>query len=452
MGLAIFLFVGGAVICVWIYLWLRQRQELGQQPAAEVLALEEVPAASSDDAILVSREHGQLVYVNERARRWLGMNGTTPNLEIIAQVAQPPDSFLGLFAHEFQSSFQLGPRWVEASSHRVPGDDGMRTVVVMRELGSQTANPKVLDLAQAIALINRIGETVNASLGVEQVLQVLLEVVNADVKADAGEICLWNAEAQVMEPRGWLGDATYVLKLSASGGVYHVGEGISGWIAKHRQPVLSVDPDSPSAVMPLLPDNGYSSFVGVPLEVGERFIGTFELASALPDAFSQKEVALLQAISKQVAIAIYNAELYAAQSQHIENLTGLQDALEQAKDKDYAHAVYRALSERLAQLIGTDICGILQYDDFKQALLPKLPFYGIPDQITRRFSIPTPPNSPQFRIWQNQPYWVSNDIADEPMVETLQYDRSGQHRRYLQYRPDPAGSRQPPHGHHPDGQ
>ena len=183
MDLAIFLFVGGAVICVWIFLWQRQRQ----QPALEDAFPEMLPAANNEDAILISREHGQVVYANERARRWLGMNGTTPNLELIAQFAQPSDSFLSLFANENQSSFQLGSRWVEASSHRIPvGDGGMRTVVVMRELGTATANPDMLDLSQAIGLINRIGETVNASQSVEQVLQALLSIVNEAIEADAG--------------------------------------------------------------------------------------------------------------------------------------------------------------------------------------------------------------------------------------------------------------------------
>src|SRR5690606_283638 len=371
MGLAIILFLGGVVIFAWLYLWLRQRQNLGYQPAMEQV-LHEVPAFSGDDAVLVSREHGQLVYLNDRARRWLDLNGANPNLEYVAQFAQPTDSFLELFAREYQTSFQLGSRWVEASSHRIPAGSELRTVVVMRELGATTTSPDALDLSQAISIINKIGEMVNASQSVEHILQTLLSIVNEVVPADAGEICLWDEQTQTLHPRGWIGDAAYVLRLAEAGGVYEVGEGITGWIARHRRPVLSVDPADRAAILPKLSDNPYSSFVGVPLTLGEEFIGTFELAAHQPGAFSQRDLALLQAVSKQVAISIRNAELYAAQSRRIEDMVSLQQVMQQDDQDDYVRAVYAALHERLARFVGADMCGILLYDEQKQALLPQL--------------------------------------------------------------------------------
>jgi PAS domain S-box-containing protein len=419
MGLAIILFLGGFVIFAWLYLWLRQRQNLGFQPSMEQM-LHEVPAFSGDDAVLVSREHGQLVYVNDRARRWLDLNGSHPSLEFVAQLTQPSDSFLELFAREYQTSFQLGPRWVEASSHRIPAGSEVRTVVVMRELGATTANPEALDLAQAITIINKIGEMVNASQSVEQVLQALLTIVSESVPADAGEICLWNANEQVLYPRGWIGDAAYVLKLAEVGGMYRIGEGITGWIAQHRRPVLSVDPASHSAILPRLEDAPYQSFIGVPLMLGERFLGTFELAAHQPGAFSQRDLALLQAMSKQLSIAIHNAELYAEQSRRIEDMVSLQQVMQQqSANGDYVRSVYAALHERLAHFVGAEMCGILLYDEPKQALVAQLPFYGVPDQVTRQYSIPIPAGSPQRDIWEKQQYWISNDIADEPLVDAL---------------------------------
>ncbi len=418
MGLAIILFLGGIVIFTWLYLWLRQRQNLGQQPAVEQV-LHEVPAYSGDDAVLVSREHGQLVYINDRARRWLDLNGSNPNLEFVAQLTEPADSFFELFAREYQTSFQLGKRWVEASSHRIPAGNEMRTVVVMRELGATTSNPEALDLSQAISLVNKIGEMVNASQSVEHVLQTLLSLVNEAVPADAGEICLWDEAGQVLHPRGWIGDATYVLRLAEAGGVYEVGEGITGWIAQHRRPVLSVDPFSRSAILPKLSGSMYSSFIGVPLMLGERFVGTFELAAAEPGAFSQRDLALLQAVGKQIAISIHNAELYAAQSQRIEDMVSLQQVMQQRGEGDYVRAVYGALHERLARFMAADMCGILLYDEQKQALLPEPPFYGVPDQVTRQYSLPIPVGSPQRDIWEKQQYWISNDVTDEPMIEAL---------------------------------
>jgi PAS domain S-box-containing protein len=417
MGLPIILFLGGLVILLWLYFWTRQRQQLGLAPQVEQQIQQEVPLASSDDAVLVSRGHGQLVYVNERARRWLDLNGGEPNLEYIAQMAQPADNFLELFAGEGQSSFQLGSRWVEASSHRIPTGAEMRTVVVMRELTANTHHADVLDLNMAMAVINEIGETVNASLSVEQVLQALLAIIMKAVPADAGEICLWEPSEQVLYPRGWVGDMNYLLALSESGGRYALGEGITGWIARHRKPVLVTDTRSETAIQPKL-NNFYQSYVGVPLALGERFVGTFELSRAKGGHFTRADLALLQAVSKQVAISIYNAELYSKQARRISDMSSLQQVSQQESMTD-ARSVYSLLNERIAVLMSADMCGILVYDENRRALVPELPFFGLPDHVVSSYVIPLPPGSPQLDIWENQPYWVSNDIADEPLVEAM---------------------------------
>ena len=238
MGLGLLLFIGGLVIIAGLFVWSRQRQALGFIAAEDQNSAIKLPVASGDDAVLVSREHGQLVFVNENARKWLGMNGGDPSLEYIAAMAQPTDSFLELFAGQGQASFQLGSRWVEASSHSIPAGTETRTVVVMREIAGNTSHPGSLDLTLAMNVINEIGETINASMGLQQVYQALLTIVMKALPANAGEICIWDETARRVSPLGWVGESAYVIKLQESGGDYNLGEGISGWIAQHQKAVL----------------------------------------------------------------------------------------------------------------------------------------------------------------------------------------------------------------------
>src|SRR5690606_1551581 len=306
-------------------------------------------------------------------------------------------------------------RWVEASSHRIPNGPEIRTVVVMRELGAKTQNPQALDLSQAMTVINRIGETVNASMSVEQVLQALLSIVSSVIPADAGEICLWDESGARLKPRGYMGDSPYVLALTENGGAYQPGEGITGWIVQQRKPVLVTDRDSYSAIPPKLKDSPYQSYVGVPLLLGDQLLGTFELAAVARSGFAQRDMALLQAISQQLAISIYNAQLYTEQARHIEQMANLQDVVQQAgrDEDDYAQAVYKALHEHIARLAGVEMCGILLYNEARQALVPEPPFYGVPDQVTRNYLIPLLPNSPQQEIWENHQSWYTNDLVNE---------------------------------------
>ena len=210
----IIIFAGGLAIVTWIFLWSRQRQQIGYIQEAVDQGLSPMQLSTSGDAILVSTESGQLIYVNEPARRWLGLNGGAPSLEYVAQLAQPSDSFLDLLTSEGQASFQLGKRWVEASSYYVPTDTGRNIVIRLRELSTGTTTPGSLDLNKSIEVINEIGQMVNASMGMEQVLQLLLTIIMKAVPASAGEICLWDEGESVLHQRGWVGDTAYLLELA----------------------------------------------------------------------------------------------------------------------------------------------------------------------------------------------------------------------------------------------
>lgn len=420
MNLELILFLGGAVVIAWIYVWSRQQSAAG--PGIDFdQVMRDVPAASSEDAVLVSQEHGKLVYANAPARRWLGANGAPPHLDQVTRIAEPPDNFLELLAREGQSSFQLGKRWVEASSHRIPDGPHTRTVIVMRELTAGSgASADVLDLGLAMAVINEIGETVNASMGVEQALQTLLTIIGRAIDIDAGEICLWEPDSQALYQRGWVGDAMYLIALAEAGGKYDIDEGISGWIARHRKPVLLASRDDISGIQPKLADNPYQSIAAVPLKLGDRFVGTLEICGLLPNTFTPADLALLQAISKPAAVAIYNAEMYADQLKRIDDLASLQKTVTESQTEEAESAdVYTALNRRIAELLDADMCGIFLYDPDRVGLVAQPPFHGLPDALVRTLFIPIPDDSPQYDIWTKQNYWISNDVVDEPLVEAL---------------------------------
>ncbi|NWF70527.1 MAG: GAF domain-containing protein [Chloroflexi bacterium] len=420
MALVLMMLVGGVIVYLWLFAWARERRRLAPALDVEQALQQPVPAAENpNEAVLIAREHGQIVFANDAARRWIGLNGSEPNLELIAEKAQPIDSFLDLFAHERQAAFQLAGRWVEGVSHRVPVGSEMRTVVVLRELAASAHSPESFDLSKAMDVINEIGDTINASLGLEQVLQALLSIVNKVIPADVGEIALWNEQRQELVQQGWIGETSYLLQLAEVGSTYRSGEGISGWVAKHRRPLLVEDRRDPSAVQPKLAGNPYQSFVAVPLIVGTRFLGTITFMGLRPGQLRQGDLALLQAIATPLATSIHNADLYLQQTRRISDISTLQAVADeyQLENLDNATQIYAALTERIARLMNAAICGVYIYDEQRQALLPEQPFYGLPPHLVSNLVINLPPNSLQRDIWETKDYWVSNDLRDEPLVQ-----------------------------------
>lgn len=441
MDVALILFISGVGLLA--FLWFRVQgnpltsdAEASTSPPAPTDAatrqlLGNVPALASGDAVLVSREHGQLVFINEPARQLLGMNGGDPHLEQVLRLAKPADHFLELLSREAQTSFQLGKRWVEASSHRIPSGAEMRTVIILRELTSTTRNPDQLDLSQAIRIINQIGEMVSASSGIETTLLSLLTIIRQELLFDAGEINLHDPETGHYFPRGWVGDATYLVALAEFGGYYARGEGVTGWIAEHQSPILLPTRADIAAFNPKVPSLSYQSVVGVPLWIGQEMLGTLELASNADGFFNLSHVALLQAISKPVALAIHNASLYDDQIRRLKEITSLQQQVEReaseqisasAEPGDAETIVYSVLNRRVAELVNAEMCGVFIHDDARRSLLPAVPFHGLPSALVRSLTIPLPPGSPQADIWHNQPYWISNDLSDEPLSAALGLD------------------------------
>ncbi|HRL10813.1 MAG TPA: GAF domain-containing protein [Aggregatilineales bacterium] len=431
MSVALVLFVGGVVLVALVVFWLRQRTTETGMAAGKFAGADyaNLPYASAGDAVIVSRQHGQVIYANQPARALIGMNGGDPNLEQIARQVAPADSFLELLADERQASFQLGKRWVEASSHRIPADGEMRTVIVMRELtaAASSASPDALDLSSAMGIINQIGETIDVTSGVEQTLQSLLLILKQHVDYDAAEINLLDRDQRTLEPRGYSGDSTYIVQLAEAGGRYALDEGITGWIATQRAPLVLRSAAEIKAAQPKVEALPFASIVGVPLLLGSALIGTLELAARTSQRYTQAHMALLQAVSKPVSLAIYNATVYAEQVRRMQAITGLQQTVEtdvlgdtgQSIDSEQTQRIYDALSRHIANLMDADMCGIFLYDETRASLMPQLPFYGLPEALARTMAIPMPPDSPQRDIWQNQPYWIANDVADEALVEAL---------------------------------
>lgn len=88
----------------------------------------------------------------------------------------------------------------------------------------------------------------------------------------------------------------------------HLGEGLVGWAAKHKEPVLVADVSKDSRYINLV-DDARSELV-IPMLIKDRCIGVFDLESPELDAFTKEHKELLTLLASQAAVAIDNAHLY----------------------------------------------------------------------------------------------------------------------------------------------
>ena len=87
-----------------------------------------------------------------------------------------------------------------------------------------------------------------------------------------------------------------------------LGEGLVGWSAQHKEPVLVADVSTDPRYLNLVPDA--KSELVIPMLIKDRCIGVFDLESPELDAFTKEHKELLTLLASQAAVAIENARLY----------------------------------------------------------------------------------------------------------------------------------------------
>ncbi len=87
-----------------------------------------------------------------------------------------------------------------------------------------------------------------------------------------------------------------------------LGEGLVGWAALHKEPVLVADVSQDPRYINMV-DDARSELV-IPMLIKDRCIGVFDLESPELDAFTKEHKELLTLLASQAAVAIDNARLY----------------------------------------------------------------------------------------------------------------------------------------------
>lgn len=150
---------------------------------------------------------------------------------------------------------------------------------------------------------------------------------------------------------------------------FQLNEGVAGWVAEHRSPLLinDVSGDARFKRLGRLP---IGSMMCAPLIDEERVIGTLTASSPEVNAFSERQLQMLAICAEQASLAITNArnaDLARRQANQLEMLFDLSQGITTRLD---APSLYRAILTDLRRLVPCALSAIYQYDVATQELLP----------------------------------------------------------------------------------
>jgi sigma-B regulation protein RsbU (phosphoserine phosphatase) len=157
--------------------------------------------------------------------------------------------------------------------------------------------------ASMLETLGEIGREFGAILDLEELLVRIANLLRRVIDYRTFGILLLNEETQVLEIKVAVkyGDQTTRTQVK-------VGEGLVGYAALHKEPVLVPDVSLDPRYIKVVEDA--RSELAIPLLVKDRCIGVFDLESPELAAFNKNHVEMLTLLASQAAVAIENARLY----------------------------------------------------------------------------------------------------------------------------------------------
>jgi GAF domain-containing protein len=176
-----------------------------------------------------------------------------------------------------------------------------------------------------LRILNKLALDISSGLDLTELLEKAVKNAMDLVETDIGSIGLYDAESAKLEFR-------YKASASQSLATHDLpGDlGLVETVVKTRGTILTNDyQHDPRAFSDALA-MGINAVAVIPLFIGNRLIGVIQVASASGKTFSCGNIALLEAVGSQVAVAIENAKLYERERDIAE---ALQNALLAVPDK-----------------------------------------------------------------------------------------------------------------------
>src|SRR5262245_39317909 len=180
-----------------------------------------------------------------------------------------------------------------------------------------------------IDLLHEIGSRIAAADPLHAVLSRVVDFVSTLVQCDSCFVYVLEGSDLVLRAsKTPHPDVVDRLKL-------RVGQGITGWVAEHRQPVAVANQafkDSRFQIFHELPEDEYEAFLSVPVLCRGKLVGVINLQHRQPHEHTRREMQLVSMIGFLVGAEIEMARLEIENSQ-------LSERLEERKVVDRAKAI-----------------------------------------------------------------------------------------------------------------
>jgi len=218
-----------------------------------------------------------------------------------------------------------------------------------------------------IGLFYQMGQAMTSTFDLDHLFQDTIDLAMSVIDAQQATLMLLDRDRNQLRVQVSLGRAG---RLGLQ--VVKPGQGITGWVVDHGEPLVVNDPEADERYDPAVdcvPGHVLHSLVAVPLQFRGRTIGVLRVCNKVPPLdFDKEDLSVLITLAAQVSIALENARLY-------NSLRADRDRIIEAQEKT-RHELARNLHDGPVQLLAT----IAMEIDYLERLIQARPS-EVPEQL-----------------------------------------------------------------------
>jgi signal transduction histidine kinase len=214
---------------------------------------------------------------------------------------------------------------------------------------------------ERLQLLYQVSNVIHSTLDSQEALQLIVSEAVRLMNAGSGSVVLINPTSGFLEI-----SASQNLPGPARKLQLRVGEGITGWVARHGKPARVGDVTQDARYVAAR--RGVKSELAVPLEVNGETRGVINVDSDRADAFSADDQGLLEQLAVQAAKVIQNTWLYEQLRLKVhlfESLSSVSRTINSTLNLDEA---LRVITREACELMRARMCSLMMLDESREWL------------------------------------------------------------------------------------
>jgi len=214
---------------------------------------------------------------------------------------------------------------------------------------------------ERLRLLYQVSNVIHSTLDSQEALQLIVSEAVRVMRASSGSLVLINPTTQFLEIHAAQNLSSTARKLKL-----RVGEGITGWVARHGKPALVGDVTLDKRYVSVRRE--VRSELAVPLEVQGEVRGVINVDAERTNAFTMEDQELLEELAVQAAKVIHHTWLYEQlrlKAMLFESLASVSRTINSTLNLDEA---LRAITRQVCELMRTRMCSLMLLDESRQWL------------------------------------------------------------------------------------